>query len=186
MTTILGGDAGAGASATSHARNDVAIGLTWHNTYEFECYDADGNLKWRDEVTNTVCDAGANDLLTNYFKGSSYTAAWYVGLVSGASPTFANADTSASHSGWSEYANYSQSTRPAWSGGTASSRSISNSGSQATFSINGAGGTIGGAFLISNSTISGTTGILYGEAALSSARTLASGDTLNITVTLSV
>lgn len=182
--TTLGGDAGAGTHATGSANSGVVMGLNWHNVYKFECFDANGNLKWVDEVTNLVCDAGANDLLTNYFKGSAYTAAWYVGLTTGT--TFANGDTSASHSGWTEFTAYSQATRPAWTGGTASARSISNSGSQAVFSINGSGGTVAGAFLISNNTISGTTGVLYGEAALSSSRTLASGDTLNITVTLSV
>jgi hypothetical protein len=186
MMTTLGGDAGTGMYATGTTQSGLDLGMRFHNVYKFECFDADGNLKWSEEVTNLVTDVGANDLLTNYFKGSAYTAAWYVGLASGASPTFATGDTAASHSGFTEYANYSQSTRPAWTGGTASARAISNSASQAVFSINGAGGTVGGAFLISNSTISGTTGILYGEATLTSARTLASGDTLNITVSLSV
>jgi hypothetical protein len=139
--TNLGSNAGTGTHAIGSVRNDLDIGVTWHNVYRFECLDADGNVKWVEEVTNVVTDVGANDLLTNYFKGSAYTAAWYT---------------------------------------------ISNSGSQAVFSINGSGGTVGGAFLISNSTISGTTGILYGAATLTSARTLASGDTLNITVSLSV
>jgi hypothetical protein len=182
--TTLGGAANTGTQASADAKNDVRLGLKFHNVYSFECYGADGALKWREDVTNLVTDVGANDLLTNYFKGSAYTAAWFIGLTVGT--TFANGDTAASHAAWTEFIAYSQATRPAWTGGTASARSISNSGSQAVFSINGSGGTVAGAFLISNSAISGTTGILYGEAALSSSRTLASGDTLNITVTLSV
>jgi hypothetical protein len=183
MTTV-GGAASTGAQASTGATNGVALGLKFHNVYTFECYGADGALKWREEVMNTVTDVGANDLLTNYFKGSAYTAAWFVGLSTGT--TFANGDTAASHAGWTEFAAYTGPNRPAWTGGTASARAISNSASQAVFSINGAGGTVGSAFLISNSTISGTTGILYGGAALSSSRTLASGDTLNITVSLSL
>lgn len=182
--TTLGGAANAGTQASADTKSAVALDLKFHNVYTFECYGADGALKWREDVTNAVTDVGANDLLTNYFKGSAYTAAWYVGLTTGT--TFANGDTAASHAGWTEFIAYSQANRPTWTGGTASARSISNSGSQAVFSINGAGGTVAGAFLISNNTISGTTGILYGEAALGSSRTLASGDTLNITVTLSV
>jgi hypothetical protein len=182
--TTLGSAANAGMQASTGAANAIALGLKLHNVYTFECYGADGALKWREDVTNLVTDVGANDLLTNYFKGSSYTAAWYVGLTTGT--TFAAGDTAASHAAWTEFTAYSQSTRVAWTGGTASARSISNTASQAVFSINGAGGTVAGAFLISNSTISGTTGILYGEAALGSSRTLASGDTLNITVTLSL
>jgi hypothetical protein len=184
--TNLGSNAGTGTHAIGSVRNDLDIGVTWHNVYRFECLDADGNVKWVEEVTNVVTDVGSNDLLTNYFKGSAYTAAWYIGLASGSSPTFATSDTAASHSGFTEFTAYSQTPRPTWTGGTAATRTISNSGSQAVFSINGSGGTVGGAFLISNSTISGTTGILYGAATLTSARTLASGDTLNITVSLSV
>lgn len=182
----LGADARTGAGAEAGLASGLAMRLQFHNTYKFECFGADGDLKWSEEVTNLVTDAGANDVLTQYFKGAAYTAAWYVGLASGATPTFATADTSASHAGWTEFAAYSQATRPTWTGGTASARSISNTASQAVFSINGAGGTVGGAFLISNNVISGTTGVLYGEATLSSARTLASGDTLNITVTQSL
>jgi hypothetical protein len=182
--TTLGGAANADTLASTGATNAVALGVKFHNVYTFECYDADGALKWREEVPNTIMVVGANDALTQYFKGSTYTAAWFVGLSTGT--TFSTADTSASHAGWTEYANYSQPTRPAWTGGTASAGSISNSASQAVFSINGAGGTVGSAFMISNNTISGSTGILYGGAALSSSRTLASGDTLNITVTLSL
>lgn len=182
--TTLGGAASAGTQASADTKNDVSLGLKFHNVYTFECYSADGALKWRDEVPNTVMTVGANDLLTKYFTGSGYTATWYVGLTSGT--TFSAADTSASHAGWTEFAAYSQTNRPTWTGGAASAGSISNSGSQAVFSINGAGGTVAGAFLISNNTISGTTGVLYGAAALSSSRTLASGDTLNITVTLSL
>lgn len=184
MTTCLGGDAGAGTLAAMKTDGDVSMNLTFHNVYTFECYDADGVLKWRDEVPNAVMDVGANDLLTRYFTGSAYTAAWYVGIASGTS--FATSDTFGSHAGWTEFTAYSQTNRPTWTGGTASARSIGNSGSQATFTINGSGGTVFGAFLASNNVIGGTTGVLYGGAQLSSSRTLASGDTLNITVTLSV
>lgn len=184
--TKMGGAAGAGSVARSDSASGLSMGIEFHNLYKFECFDAEGNLKWSEEVHNQVFTAGKNDLLTNYFKGSAYTAAWYAGLVSGSSVTFADGDTAASHSGWTEFTNYSQTARPTWSGGTASNGSIDNSASQAVFTINGAGGTVGGAFLISNSTKAGTTGVLYGGAALSAARTLASGDTLNITVTLTV
>jgi hypothetical protein len=183
--TTFGGAANAGTQASTDTKNAVALGLKFHNVYTFECYGADGALKWREEVTNAVMDTGANDMLTNYFKGSAYTAAWYVGIAT-MTTNFATSDTLASHAGWTEFTAYTGPNRPAWTGGTASARSISNTASQAVFSINGAGGTVGGAFLVSNNTIGGTTGVLYGGATLTSARTLASGDTLNITVTLSL
>jgi hypothetical protein len=126
-------------------------------------------------------NAGLNDLLTNYFKGSSYTAAFYVGLKD--SGTIAAGDTMASHSGWTEDANYSNSTRPALTLGSVASQSVDNSASKAVFNINGST-TIYGAFVTTNSTKSGTTGTLYGAADFSSSRSVINGDTLNVTITL--
>jgi hypothetical protein len=160
--------------------------IKFKNVYRFECFDSFGNLKWVEEVPNTVMTAGINDLLTNYFKGSAYTAAFFVGLVDNASfSAYATADTMASHAGWLESAAYSNATRPALTLGTASAGSIDNSASKAVFNIN-ATATILGAFVTTNSTKSGTTGVLYGAASFTGgSRSVLSGDTLNITCTLS-
>jgi hypothetical protein len=61
---------------------------------------------------------------------------------------------------------------------------VDNSASKAQFSIN-ATATIGGAFIVTNSTKGGTTGILYGGGAFTEGnRSVVNGDTLNVTVTL--
>lgn len=160
--------------------------IKFKNTYKFECFDSFGNLKWVEEVPNTVMTAGINDLLTQYFKGSAYTAAFFVGLVDNTSFTAYNvADTMASHAGWLESAAYSNATRPALTLGTAAAGSIDNSASKAVFNIN-ATATILGAFVTTNSTKSGTTGTLYGAASFTGgARSVLNGDTLNVTCTLS-
>jgi hypothetical protein len=168
------------------ARNsglDESIGAT--GVYAVECIGADGQVKWTDTFNNLVTTAGKNDLLDKYMAGSAYTAAWYLGLVDGAStPTYAAGDTSASHAGWSESAAYSNSTRPAVSWSSASSGSKASSAT--AFNINGTA-TIAGAFLISNSTKSGSTGILYSAGSFTGGnRSVASGDTLNVTYTASV
>lgn len=151
--------------------------------YEIECFDSKGNLKWTDTFHNLVVTEGLNDSLNKHFKASSYTAAWYVGLTN-SSPTFAAGDTMASHSGWTENTNYSESNRPTLTLGTVSSGSVDNSANKAVFSIN-ASATIGGAFIVSNNTKNGTTGTLYGGGAFSGGnRNVVNGDTLNVTVTL--
>lgn len=157
--------------------------LKLENIYVVECFGPDGKLKWTDDIHNIVVYAGLNDLLDKYLKGSSYTAAWYVGLT-GSSPTPANSDTMASHGGWTDDATYSNATRPALTLGTVASQSVDNSASKAVFNINGTA-TIGGAFVVSNSTKSGTTGTLYGVGAFTGGnKSVGSGDTLNVTVTL--
>jgi len=141
---------------------------------------------WRVEVENLITTEGKNDILTQYLKGSSYTAAFYVALVDNASFTaYAVGDTAAQiggSNGWAEAVPYSNATRVAWTGGTASGGSVDNSGSVASFTIN-ATKTIRGAFLVTNSTKSGTTGKIYGEADFGSSRSVLSGDTLQVTVT---
>lgn len=152
--------------------------------YKIECVGADGEVKWIDEFDNLVVNAGLNDVLDKYLKGSAYTAAFYVGLTA-ATPTFAAADTMASHAGWTESAAYSQANRPTLTLGAVASQSVDNSASKAQFSIN-ATATIGGAFVTTNNTKSGSTGTLYGGGAFAEGnRSVVSGDTLNVTVTLS-
>src|SRR5688572_28368337 len=68
--------------------------------YHVECYDKDGNLKWRDVAHNLVTTVGKNLILDTILAGSSFTATVVMGLKGTGSA--AAADTQASHSGWSE------------------------------------------------------------------------------------
>lgn len=168
----------------SAARSALQVGRKLSTHYKFECHDKDGNLKWVDEFDNLVVTAGLNDSLTQHFKGSGYTAAWFVGIT-GASPTFAAGDTMASHGGWTEVTAVSNSARPTLTLGSVSAGSVDNSASKAVFTVNVNGTAIGGAFVVTNSTLGGTTGTLYGGGALTEGnRTLASSDTISVTVTL--
>ena len=155
--------------------------LTLENYYNVECFDKDGNLKWTESFANIVVDVGINDALDKYFKGSAYTAAWYVGLKNTGTPVAG--DTMAVHGTWTENVTYTEATRPALTLGTVAAKSVDNSASKAVFSINGTT-TIFGAFIVTNSTKSGTTGILYGVGDFASSRAVVSGDTLNVTITL--
>lgn len=169
------------------ADNKVKAG----GVFAIQCHDKDGNLKWEAESHNLVVNVGLQDMNNKYFAGSSYTAAWYIGLYgAGASNTPAAADTASSHAGWTEVTTYSNATRPACTFGTPTTADPSvatNSASPASFSINGTT-TVGGAFLISNSTKGGTTGTLFSAADFSSPgdRAVVSGDTLLVTYTFSL
>jgi hypothetical protein len=172
---------GASVGVNQALTHDIKV----RSRYKFECFDKNGNLKWLEEVDNLVTTAGKNDILTKYFKGSSYTATWYVGLVDNASfSAYAAGDVIGSHAGWLESSAYSNTNRPTLTLGTASSGSIDNSASVAVFNIN-ATATIRGAFIVTDNTKGGTsTGTIYSEADFGASRSVVSGDTLNVTVTL--
>lgn len=168
-----------------------AEGASAKGVYTLECRDAEGNIKWTQDISNLVVNAGLQDMNAKYFTGSSYTAAWYVGLYGAASSNNpAAGDTASSHAGWTEITPYSNATRPTCTFGTPTTANPSvatNSASPAAFNIN-ATDTVGGAFLISNSTKGGTTGVLFSASDFQSPgdRTVASGDTLNVTYTFSL
>ena len=180
----------AGAAASVAASGHQMLGI--RHRFEIECFDSRGNLKWRDEFDNLVVNTGLNDYLDKYYKGSGYTAAHYVGLTDG-TPTFAAADTMASHGGWVEVTNYTvtdvspdSNSRALYNPGTVASQSVDNSASKAIFAILGSV-TVGGAFIATDSTKGGTSGTLVGGNSFTGGdRTLSNGDTLNVTITASM
>lgn len=144
---------------------------------------------WVAEIPhNNVVHEGLDHSLNVHFKGSSYTAAWYIGLTDG-TPTVADTDTIASHAGWTEVTGYSETYRQTLTLGAVSSQSVDNSASKGTFSISTATVTVGGAFLISGDggTAKGgsTNGTMYGGGAFTNGdRSLSNGDTLNVQLSL--
>lgn len=146
--------------------------------YDVVCIGPDGKEKWRERVHNLVTTAGKTDIVDKYLKGSAYTAAWY--LILCGTGTIAAGDTLASHAGWTEQTPYSGN-RPAITWGTTSSGS--NTASAVSISIN-ATATVAGAGICSVNT--GTSGTLYSASDFSASRSVASGDTLNVTPTISV
>ncbi len=146
--------------------------------YDWECLDKHGRVKWRETSLNLVVDQGRNDVLDKYFKGSAYTAAWFLGLK-GAGSIVAG-DTAASHAGWSEVNPYTGN-RPAITFGTTSAHS--NTATAVSYAITVAGPTTcAGGFVQSVNT--GTTGILYSASDFAVSRSVVSGDTLNVTLTV--
>jgi hypothetical protein len=139
---------------------------------------------WEDEFENLVVTAGKNYLLETSFRGGTAVTTWYVGLKD--TGTVSASDTMGSHAGWAELAVYSNANRPTLTLAAAASGSTDNSASKASFTINATDDIYGG-FVTSNNTISGTTGTLYGAGDFTvSPRSVISGDTLNVQVTLTV
>jgi hypothetical protein len=180
------------AAASVDMGGEFKSGARGGGVFTFKCYDKDGNLKWEDSAHNLVVNEGLQLMNDEFFTGSSYTAAWYLGLVTGpgAGNTYAAADTMASHTGWTEDQDYSELVRQTATFGSATLADpsvIGNSGSPAVFSMNGTT-TIAGAFLTTDDTKGGTSGTLFSVSNFTTPgdRAVVNGDTLNVTYTFSL
>ena len=133
---------------------------------------------------NIVVDEGLNHILDVVIGAGTQDTTWFVGIFEGNytpvnTDTAANIDTNAT-----ECDAYDETTREAWTkDGAASGQSITNSASKATFTMN-ASKTIYGAFLISDSTKSGTAGVLFAASRFASSRAVVDNDQLLVTYTV--
>lgn len=177
--------AGGLVAGTRHTETAKATGR-----FLMECYDKDGLLKWSAESQNLVVNVGLQYMAGTALTSTAQITTWYIGLYgAGASNTPAAGDTMSSHAGWTEVTPYAGA-RPTATFAAATNANpsvVTNSASPAAFTIN-ATQTVGGAFLVSNSTAGGSSGTLFSAADFQSPgdRSVVSGDTLNVTYTFSL
>jgi len=176
------------ATVTRNAGSAELLGL--EGVYTADCYDAQGNLKWSDSIKNLTTNVGRQDMLSKYF---SNTAAGAVVMGLKGTGTAAYADTQSSHAGWLEVGatnapTYSGTRKtPAFSASTNANPSVLATSAAVVFSMTGSG-TVAGAFIniAGSSTIDNTTGILFSAGDFTAgSKTVTSGDTINVTYTLS-
>lgn len=135
---------------------------------------------------NLVTNVGRNFALDTLLRGSSYTAACYLGLKGTGSA--AAGDTQASHAGWNEVGGANA---PAFTGdrktisfAAASGQSITHTAVTYAFTSSG---TVAGAFLNlgGSATKDNTTGTLFSAGDFTGgSKTVGNGDTLDVTYTL--
>jgi len=180
-------------SMQSNVAGSETVGI--EGVYHVVCRDAEGNVKWEDQFPNLVNAVGKELMLDTLLSGTSYTTVGpFLGLISGASPTFAAADTMTSHGGWTEFINYTvggsavrgtAAFTSATSTGTTPANVTTKAAAAITYTITGAGGTVGGCFLVTgsgaSSTLSNTGGTLYSAGAFATAKITTAGDTVSVT-----
>ena len=181
-------------SLQTGAINNETIGI--EGFYQVECRDAEGNLKWSDGFPNLVNAIGKQLMLDTLLRtsGTYTTVGPFLGLIGTTSPTFAAADTMTSHSGWTEFVNYTVGGSAvrgtavfaaSSSAGTTPSNVTTSSASSITYTITGAGGNVTGCFLVTGtgavSTQSSTAGTLYSAGAFAVAKAVTVGDTVAVT-----
>lgn len=191
------------STETSKAQDEVSASLTANKgstervgaggVFTVTCVGADGVEKWSDTFHNLVVNEGLQDMNSKYFKGAGYTAGWFLGLVSGAtSPTYAAANTLASHAGWTELVpgtaytgNRIAAVFNAASPTLADPSVVSNSVAPSAFPMLVNGTVVAGAFLTTAAT--GTSGVLFSAGSFTGGnKSVDSGDTLNVTYTFSL
>ena len=171
--------------------NGTTEALKGGGIFTVRCHDKEGNLKWEPKSHNLVVNVGLAFVNTTFFKGSGYTAAWYVGIYGPASSNNpSSTDTMASHAGWTEVTAYTNSTRPAATFGAATTADpsvIANSAAPAQFLVN-ASANVGGAFLVNDDTPGGSSGTLFSASdfAVPGDRVVQNGDVLSVTYTFSL
>ena len=179
----------------ANAIKDETFGIEGH--YYVECRDADGNLKWTEDFPNQVVQVGKIFMLSQTLLTSPVALVGpYLGLVSGSGNTFSPTDTMSSHAGWTEFTNYTVGgsavrgtatfTTPTGNNSTTPGSNVVTAAAGAiTYTITGAGGTVGGCFLVTgtgaSSTLSNTSGTLYSAGAFGTAKVTTSGDTVSVT-----
>lgn len=156
--------------------------------YTVECRDAAGNLKWAEAFDNLVTTAGKNTMLDKYLAGSSWTTGTvYMGLKG--TGTAAAGDTMSSHAGWSELNITSSSGARQSVAFSAASGGSKSTSSAVAFSVTTAGPTtVAGVFIVVGgaATNADTSGTLFSAGDFSSSRSVISGDTLNVSYSVSV
>ena len=181
------------ATMASNVADNETVGI--EGVYHVECRDKDGNLKWEESFPNLVNAIGKELMLDTLLKGSSYSVTGpFLGLISGSTPTFTAADTMTSHAGWTEFTNYTVGGSAvrgtavfasATSTGTTPSNVTTSTATAITYTITGAGGTVGGCFLVTgsgaSSTQSNTGGTLYSAGAFAVPKITTALDTVTVT-----
>ena len=190
------GSCGDNAVATLQANVAIPEGMTQEGFYHVECRDAQGNLKWEEQVPNLVVAIGKQLMLDTLLKGSSYSVVGpYLGLTKvSLTPAATDTMTTLVTTNAAEFINYTVGGSAvrgtavfasSTSTGATPSNVTSSTATAITYTITGAGGTVYGCFLVTGSgavsTQSSTAGTLYSEGNFSVAKAVTAGDTVSVT-----
>ena len=156
--------------------------------YITECFDAAGNLKWQDVAYNTVTYQGKNYMLDSFFQNGITTPTWYMSLIiSGSATTASTYQTPIV--GEVTTGTIAARVAVSWSASASGSKSATTTAFSITSSATVTGNMVvtggSGVTTILNTTATG--GILFSSAAFTGgSKNVSSGDTLNVTYSISV
>jgi hypothetical protein len=172
------------AEAACSYNTTPADTMSIQGSYHAVCYDAQGNVKWEDDIKNLVTTVGKN-LTLDTILGNTAAGAVVMGLKG--TGTAAVGNTQASHVGWLEVG---LANAPTYSGTrktpvfSAAASGVKTTSSASSFDITSTG-TVAGCFINigGSSTIDSTTGTLFSAGDFSSSKSVVSGDSIAVTYT---
>lgn len=138
-----------------------------------------------EEIDNLVPTEGLNYLLGAGLTGVSQLSSWYIALFEGNYTPVAGVTAATFPAAATESTAYDEAARVAWTPGSISGGSVTNSASKAVFTIN-ATKTIYGIAQSSASAKSATTGVLVSVAKFAAAKSVVAADVLNVTSTITM
>jgi hypothetical protein len=176
------------ATAASVVRGSSTVeGMEVAGFYTVECIGSDGVAKWCDEYDNLVATQGKNHLLDNGLAGPASAVSVRMSLITSGTPVAG--DTYATHAGFVELAISVVAFRgtPVFS---VASAGVKQTSAAVSFSVVGTGtitgsainvvvGTVGTLGTVGDTATSG--GVLYSAGLFAAAKSVTSGDTLNVT-----
>lgn len=155
----------------------LQIGGMWHGQHVRNGKVID---EWEDH--NIVVNEGLNSLLGIMFNAVTQISPWYIAPFEGNYTPVATVTAATITAASTECIAYDEATRQEYVEAAAASQSITNSANRATFTFN-ATKTIYGAFLVSASAKSATTGTLFSAARFASSKSVVDNDQLLLTYT---
>lgn len=159
-------------------------GVRFRGVFDAECYRK-GKLVWREKASNIITNEGLDRILDVIFHATTQTTTWYCCLIESNTTPAANMTYDVPI--YTESTSYDGATRPEYDEAAASSQSITNSASKASFVIS-ATKTMYGASLVSVNTKGDHTGgannVLMCYAKFTASRTVYDDDTINLTYTV--
>lgn len=169
------------ACGTTH--KETVTGAREVGVFQLACYDSAGRLKWTETAHNALADEGEQWILDTFLRGATAPTTFYLRLWN---DTPAETDTIATLTG--EPSGYGYSAKEVERSNTGWPTLALDSGdyqaTSKTVTWTASGGTIGPVTYITLTTSSDSSGKLISYAALSTTRTLASGDSLQATYKL--
>lgn len=156
-----------------------AADVNWIGEYCFEARDAAGAIKWQECQHNALANEGQQEMLAVYLQGATAPTAYAIGLSSmtfAKTTGYAGITNEPSGNGYARQTVNRDGTAAGWPTLALDTGDFKATAKTVTFTSSGTIGPVTSAFLVS-----ATNNKLISYTALSTSRTLASGDTLQVT-----